>query len=471
MKICLVAEGSYPYITGGVSSWIHSLIRNLPEHRFVILAIAAERKQQGKFKYELPSNVEAVQEIFLDDYLRMEGEWKRRSVLGAAERDALKKFLTGSSALDWGLLFDLFRHEKFEQATDLLMSRDFFDILNEICHQKYEHIPFTEMFWTVRSMILPLLLTMRESVPEADLYHSVSTGYAGIFAGLGKHLYGKPMILTEHGVYSREREEEIIKADWVKGYMKDIWIEYFYTLSAGAYHYADRVITLFERNKEIQIELGCPEDKIRIIPNGVPYAEFEELPAKPAGEPLWVGGFVRVVPIKDIKTMLLSFQAVSHELPDAKFFIMGPYEEAPDYYEECLALTESLKLNNVVFTGNVNVKEYIGKMDVLVLTSISEGQPLAVLEGMAAGKPFVATDVGSCKELLYGVRDDFGKAGFVVPVMNHEEIGKAIVTLGRSAKLRKEMGQNGLNRIRRHYTSEAFIYSYRSLYQASKEAK
>lgn len=469
MKICLVAEGSYPYITGGVSSWIHSLVHYMPEHQFVIYAIAAERKQQGKFKYKLPSNVVEVREVFLDDYLRIEGEWGHRIKLNKEQKEALKSLIGGGERVEWEPIFDVLRTSKLMNAADFLMSRDYFDIMSELCQEKYEQIPFTEMFWTVRSMVLPLLLTIREPVPEADVYHSVSTGYAGVIAGLGKYMYKKPMVLTEHGIYSREREEEIIKAEWVKGYFKDVWIEYFYTLSACAYQYADHVVTLFNRNKEIQVELGCDVNKISITPNGVRVEDFAELPSKPQGEPLWIGGLVRVVPIKDIKTMIHSFQIVKHEIPDAKFFIMGPYEEDKEYYEECLALVEALDLRDVVFTGSVDIKEYIGKMDILTLTSISEGQPLAVLEGMAAGKPFVTTDVGSCKELLYGVNDEYGKAGIVVPVMNYELIGQAIHTLCRSERMRKEYGSNGLQRARYKYTNEAFINSYKALYKNCEE--
>ncbi|RAP73979.1 GT4 family glycosyltransferase PelF [Paenibacillus montanisoli] len=465
MRICLVAEGSYPYITGGVSSWIHALIRHMPEHEFVVYAIAAERKQKGKYKYTLPDNLVEVREVFLDDYLRIDGQWGHRVKLSREEKGALKSLIGGGEQVDWGPILQVLHHPKLKNAADFLMSKDYFDIMSELCMMKYPQIPFTEMFWTVRSMILPLLLTAREPVPEADIYHAVSTGYAGVIASLGKHVYEKPMLLTEHGIYSREREEEIIKADWVKGYFKDIWIEYFYTLSACAYQYADQVITLFNRNREIQIELGCEEEKIQIIPNGVGVADFAGLPAKPAGEPLWIGGLVRVVPIKDIKTMILSFQYVKYEVPDAKFFIMGPYEEDLEYYEECLQLIESLQLKDVIFTGSVDIKDYIGKMDVLVLTSISEGQPLAVLEGMAAGKPFVTTDVGSCKELLYGADDEYGNAGTVVPVMNYEQIGQAIVTLCQSGRLRKEYGGNGLERARNRYTREAFINNYKSLYR------
>ncbi|SDW66363.1 GT4 family glycosyltransferase PelF [Paenibacillus sp. CF384] len=471
MRICLVAEGSYPYITGGVSSWIHALIRNMPEHEFVIYAIAAERKQKGKFKYELPSNLVEVHEGFLDDFLRIDGEWGHRVRLDKEEKAALKSLIGGDEHIDWKPVLSVLGDPKLKNAADFLMSKDYFDIMSELCLEKYRQIPFTEMFWTVRSMILPLLLTVRATLPEADIYHSVSTGYAGVIASLGKHKYQKPMILTEHGIYSREREEEIIKADWVKGYFKDVWIEYFYTLSACAYQYADQVITLFNRNKEIQIELGCAEEKIQIMPNGVGVDDFNSLPTKPEGEPMWIGGLVRVVPIKDIKTMIQSFQIVKYEVPDAKFFIMGPYEEDLEYYQECLSLVESLQLKDVIFTGSVNIKDYIGKMDVLVLSSISEGQPLAVLEGMAAGKPFVTTDVGSCKELLFGVDDDYGSAGYVVPVMNYEQIGQAVITLCRSERQRREMGANGLERVRNRYTNAAFINNYKNLYRSYGEEK
>ena len=48
MRICLLAEGCYPYVAGGVSSWIQMLINGLPEHEFVIFAIGAEKKMKGQ---------------------------------------------------------------------------------------------------------------------------------------------------------------------------------------------------------------------------------------------------------------------------------------------------------------------------------------------------------------------------------------------------------------------------------------
>lgn len=77
MRICIVAEGSYPYVVGGVSSWIHSLIRSFPSQEFVILAIVADRSMRGKYVYELPSNVTEVHEVYLND-----SDWNKREYAG-----------------------------------------------------------------------------------------------------------------------------------------------------------------------------------------------------------------------------------------------------------------------------------------------------------------------------------------------------------------------------------------------------
>ena len=70
--------------------------------------------------------------------------------------------------------------------------------------------------------------------------------------------------------------------------------------------------------------------------------------------------------------MLQSFYVVKKSIGNAKFYIMGPTDEDDEYYEECVALVEQLEMKDVIFTGSVNIKDYIGKMDILVLTSISE---------------------------------------------------------------------------------------------------
>jgi polysaccharide biosynthesis protein PelF len=470
MKICIIAEGSYPFITGGVSSWIHSLISSMPEHQFIIYAIGAQEISKGKYKYKIPHNVDSISEIFLDSYLSQDVQWGKRYKLSKNEILGLKSILE-KEMNNWGDLFQLFSSGKIDSVSNLLTSKDFFDIIQEICLEHYSFVPFTDMFWTVRSMVLPLFLSINHPIPEADLYHSVSTGYAGVLGALAKYRYNKPFLLTEHGIYTREREEEIIKSNWVKGHFKDIWIQYFYNMSHCAYQSADQVITLFNKNKEIQVEIGCPEDKISIIPNGVKIDSFQDLPmiVSKEREEITIGAVLRVVPIKDIKTMLQSFAIVKKEIPVAKFYILGSVDEDEEYFEECKTLLKTLAISDVNFTGDVNIKDYLPSLDLLVLSSISEGQPLAILEGMAAEIPFVVTDVGSCKELLLGINDEYGNAGIIVPVMHYVQMAQAIIKLCKQEELRKGMGKSGRRRVADLYTHEKFIKSYKEMYQKMVE--
>lgn len=465
MKICLIAEGSYPHITGGVSSWTQSLISNIKEHEFIIYAIGAEKKYKGMFKYNLPENVTQIEEIFLDEFLDLKGTYGKRYKIDKKIKNNIKSLIMGDK-VDFEVIFDFLTHKKIKNMMDFFMSKDIFDIIKEVYDEKYALIPFNEFFWTVRSMILPLFLIINNGVPKADVYHSVSTGYAGVVGSFAKHMYNKPFVLTEHGIYTREREEEIIKSNWIKGYFKDMWIKFFYNLSNCVYSKSDRVITLFEKNKEIQIELGCNKEKIGIVPNGIDVSKFNDIKLKDSDHKnINIGAVLRVVPIKDVKTMIMSFYLVKNKIPNAKFYLMGPVDEDEEYYDECVNLVENLKLQDVIFTGRINVKDYIGKMDILVLSSISEGQPLVILEGFACKKPFITTDVGSCRELVYG-NDDYGQAGFVAPVMNYEKLAQGIIKLCNNENQRITMGKNGYKRASNLYTFDNFINAYKDIYNS-----
>ena len=94
MRICIIAEGSYPYVVGGVSSWTHSLINSFPEQEFVILAIVANRSLRGKYVYDLPDNVTEIHELYLDD-LDWERKKRRKSRMDKREYEALRNLLLG----------------------------------------------------------------------------------------------------------------------------------------------------------------------------------------------------------------------------------------------------------------------------------------------------------------------------------------------------------------------------------------
>lgn len=134
MKVCIVAEGCYPYVVGGVSGWINSLIRSFPNVEFILLAIVANRSFRGKFVYELPENLTQVYEVYLDDCEWESGNRKRKSLrqvhLSHKEYDEMLNMVLNRRT-DWGVIFDLF-HRKHLSVDAFLMGEDFFRIAREL---------------------------------------------------------------------------------------------------------------------------------------------------------------------------------------------------------------------------------------------------------------------------------------------------------------------------------------------------
>lgn len=463
MKIAMFVEGCYPYVVGGVSGWVQMLIEARKESEFIIHSLLPDRELSGKFKYTIPDNVLEIREAYLNDN-DVVRPFHKKTKLNSEEKSCFRKLIFGED-IDWLGIFQFF--EKTEiSVNDILMGEEFFEIVQDLYIEKYPQCVFTDFLWSVRSLYLPLFTILKVPVAKADCYHAISTGYAGILACKGHYLYHKPVLLTEHGIYTREREEEIIKVDWTQGIYKDLWIKYFYTLSSCIYDCASKVISLFEEARKIQLELGCPKEKTRVIANGVYVKQFADIPGKdPDDTFINVGAVLRVVPIKDVKTMINAFALAKAQVPNLKLYVMGPTDENPEYFKECLEFIRSFEVSDIIFTGRVDVKKHLGKMDMNILTSISEGQPLSILEAMAASKPCIATDVGGCKELLYGgERDGLGRSGIIVPVMNVDKIAEAIVTLAKDESLREDMGYNGRLRVKAYYRNEQVTEIYRELY-------
>lgn len=460
MKICMIIEGAYPYVTGGVSSWVQQAILSMPEHEFIIVTLVASREEKREMKYRLPDNVMEVHEFYLsaEDY----GSQSRRKHFSVKEYEAFKSLFFGKD-VNWEPIFRYFMRENIS-LDSLIMREDFLKMAREYYYAHFDHLVFSDFIWTMRSIYFPLFSVMSFKLPEADLYHCLSTGYAGVIGSMAKYQYHKPLVISEHGIYTREREEEIIKANWVMGAYKDIWINQFRKLSDCAYRYADKVTCLYEGNRELQVEFGCPIEKTVVIPNGVDAKSFENIPLKDAEDSyINIGAILRVTPIKDVKTMLSAYAMAKQKNQKLKLWILGPLDEMPEYVQECQDMVSYMHIEDVIFTGQVNVKDYIGKMDFLILSSLSEGQPLVILEGFAAHKPFISTNVGDCRGLIYGNDDGLGDAGIVVPVMNTSKMSEAILNLAEREDKRIKMGEAGYQRVLL-YDKETIYNEYRNMY-------
>ena len=462
MRICVILEGCYPYVTGGVSTWIHQYMKAMPQHEFVIWAIGADSSQRGKFKYELPENVTEIHELFLNDALKKRGHIKKYRF---SDREiATLHELIDCKSPDWEMLFSMYADNRIDPLS-FLMSRDFLDILTDICEQEYTYTAFSDFFHTIRSMFLPVLYILHTEVPKADMYHSIATGYSGILARLGSYKYKVPYMITEHGIYTREREEEIIRAKWVLPAFKRFWVRFFYMLSEGAYEKATMITSLYAGARKIQTDMGCDPDKCVYIGNGIHYERFCDIGPKKANGYIDIGAVLRIAPIKDVKTMIYAFAGAKKRVRNARLFIAGP-EDDKDYAKECYDLVRRLGVQDINFMGSINVVEHMGDFDFTVLSSISEGMPLSVLESFAAGRPCITTDVGNCKELLFKVADDddLGSAGICVPPMDVEQLTNAMVNMCNRPKKRYEMGIAARNRVAKYFMHGDMIRRYQEVY-------
>ncbi|MFP4520779.1 MAG: GT4 family glycosyltransferase PelF [Fibrobacterota bacterium] len=480
VDVCLMLEGTYPYVTGGVSSWVNQLIQNLPDTTFGIVHISASRDEIRGFKYKMPANVKQFHEVFLHDYhYDSIPDFKKSSGNWPSSFEVLINSIYSGEGRFEPLFNELFFSEKSPSFEEIFFSEKTWKILLKHYNKEASEESFLDYFWTWRFTMMPFFRMFYMKFPKARLYHSVSTGYAGAAGTAASIRYNRPFIITEHGIYTRERHMEIEEASWITGgnekrvfknidFFKEMWKKTFYAMSRLAYERSNRIITLCSSNMAAQISDGAPPEKCEIIPNGIFFEKFihSNKKKKENTETVPVIGFAgRVVAIKDIKTLIRSVSIIRDKI-ECQLMIMGPTDEEPEYYNECLELIHMLALEDtIVFTGTVDLIKIMPEIDILVLTSVSEAQPIVILEANAAGVPVVATDVGACREMLEGENDTLGPGGMVVNVATPEETADAVIDILLDDEKRKEMGRNGRQRVERFYHQQDLLARYNSIYE------
>jgi polysaccharide biosynthesis protein PelF len=155
--------------------------------------------------------------------------------------------------------------------------------------------------------------------------HTVSTGYAGFLGALLHQARGLPLVLSEHGIYTKERKIDLFKSEWIRdnrnvfqrdptelSYFRQMWIRFFEWLGRFCYDAADPIVALYETNRLRQIADGAiRRARTSNIPNGISLQRFAPLRAlRPAEPPPVLCLIGRVVPIKDIKTFIRAMRRV-----------------------------------------------------------------------------------------------------------------------------------------------------------------
>ncbi|HEY8074907.1 MAG TPA: GT4 family glycosyltransferase PelF, partial [Labilithrix sp.] len=331
--ITMLLEGTYPFVSGGVSSWVHQIIRGLPEIKFALCFLGGAPEQYEKIRYELPKNVVHLEEHFLAEVPRFQrllgvpGDKPFYEESSRLHDDLVARAARLPETLDkivGKLLVDPARHEN-----DFLFSEAAWQQICERYERSSHERSFLEYFWTVRSMHAPLFKMARvaAALPPSRAFHVISTGFAGFLGMLARTKRKRPLVLTEHGIYAKERRIELLQANWIKddegpedlggiGFFRGMWIRFFEALARMSYAAANPIIALYNGNRDRQIRDGAPTERTRVVPNGIDLERFAALRTKrPETPPKVLGLIGRVVPIKDIKTFIRALRVAASQMP------------------------------------------------------------------------------------------------------------------------------------------------------------
>lgn len=487
--IALLLEGTYPFIRGGVSSWIHQIITGLPEYTFALIFIGGDRDHYGDMQYPLPDNVTHLECHYLMDTTDFEKPAPRKGNPEAfdAQRRLHKQFKSNTS-VPAEVLQRVFRDLGVKGGItreDFLYSQQSWEMIDESYREYCTEPSFVDYFWTIRIMHAPLfqLADIARNMPSVRMVHAISTGYAGLLGAITSDQRNIPFALSEHGIYTKERKIDLSQAQWIRdpsdqvsatlneqlGYIRRLWIRFFEALGRLAYQKADPIVSLYQGNRQRQLRDGADAARTRIIPNGIDSGRFNTARiSRPYAIPKVLGLVGRVVPIKDIKTFIRAMRSICEVMPEARGWIVGPEDEDPLYVQECKELVEGLGLTQQVkFLGFRNIDDILPRLGLMVLTSISEALPLVILEAHAAGLPCLATDVGACRELLEGASDEdraLGPSGAVIPIADPEATAREAIRLLSQEEVWRSAQRAGLERVRRYYTLDNMFEAYRGIY-------
>ena len=475
MQVLFLVSGVYPHYMGGVSTWADQLVRGLPEHDFHIVSVVSN--PHVEVRYPLPPNVTGLTTVPLWGSERPE-EYLPGSLSGTIRRVAG----TTGNAIQAGFLpaFETFFREAARGAPHP-------EALGEALYAMHVFLRDHDFQAAVRSRALwetyrallsedPLLSTLDlyEAVnlmrtlarylrilvvrpPKTDLAHSAIASVAGL-VGVMAHLeHGTPNLLTEHGIYIRERLLDLLNQP-LSAPAKVFWQNFHASLARLNYHVAERVVPVCTFNSRWEARFGVPEAKVQVVYNGVDGSKFRPMTLPGAGDGRTVVAVIRVDRLKDTMNLIQAMGHVRAARPDARCLVFGPSSDA-EYARLCVRERARLGLESSVefrgFTREPEVAYNLG--DVVVMSSISEGFPFALLEGMASGKAIVSTDVG-------GVAEALGDAGILVPPRQPRALGEAVLRLLADPGLRAELGRKARERVLARYHVEGFVDAYRSVY-------
>jgi polysaccharide biosynthesis protein PelF len=474
MRILLTTEGTYPYFQGGVSTWAHELVNGLPEHEFVVAAVIGSPDVTPAFS--VPANTSIVPIPLwgtekVDEYVQPTARTRRRRDLrGRSREKALVDLLLPAYEEVIGNLLetrepqalgaaiadiakycennDLHEGLRDPRCWQLVRSR-----LSE--HSLLADISMADAIDFARSLYR-YLTPLAVPLPDVDVAHSSGAALCALPALAAKLHHGVPLLLTEHGVYVRERVLHLVRND--TPLLRKVLLGNLYrAIARCAYTHADVILPVCAYNTSWEYELGADPGRLQVVYNGVNPDEFAPRAVELIRPTIAYVG--RIEPLKDVLGLITALHMVRREIPDILLRIYGP-EDDRRYAQRCRLAVATMQLeDNVVFEGpTMDPVLAYQESDVVVLCSVSEGFPYTVVEAMSTGRPVVATAVG-------GVPEALNRPELLVEPQNPQALADALVALFRqSPAQRAAIGAEFRERAVELFSQDRFLEAYRALY-------
>ncbi|QUW79735.1 DUF3492 domain-containing protein [Streptomyces mirabilis] len=517
MRIGLLTEGGYPYVSGDARLWCDRLVRGLEQHEFDIYALSRSERQEDEGWIQLPPQVSRVRTAPLwtaEDDGVVHGRRARRrfaecfgelvatvcatpAILdgseapggaeasggveapGGVEADRFGSALYGLAELarDEGGLVGALRSEGAVRALEracrapgaLRAARTarVLDLLSVAAH--------------IERALRPLSLDWYadDGLGSVDLCHAAAGGEAALPGLLALHFAGVPLLVTEYGVQLRAHYLASSAAEESPA-VRALLAAFHGALAAEVYRRAALITPGNTHARRWQERCGADRAKLRTVYPGMEAARFAEVGERADGsgceEPdtlVWVG---RIEPAKDLISLLHSFAEVRKEAPKTRLRMVGAPADGPEgalYLAHCKALAAQLfpdEAEGVHAVGDNPVSfEEIGDPEVpslaeayasgavVVLSSVVEGFPISLVEAMFCGRATVSTDVGAVVEVI-------GGTGLVVPPRNPRALAEACVALLRDPERRARLGAAARARALELFTVEQNIAAFHGIY-------